>query len=46
MKTLLKILTMPIWLPLKILWGISKFIAFIMMILLLALLAYLVIHFL
>ena len=46
MKTLLKILTLPIWLPLKILWGISKVIAFIVMIFFLVVIAYLIIHFL
>ena len=45
MKTFLKILTLPIWLPLKILWGISKVIAFVFLILLLSILVYLVIHF-
>jgi len=36
MKTLFKILTMPIWLPIKILWFTSKVLAFIFLVLVLA----------
>ncbi len=31
MKTLLKVLTFPIWFPVKLLWYISKVLAFIFM---------------
>ncbi|HYQ85984.1 MAG TPA: hypothetical protein VES59_01945 [Bacteroidota bacterium] len=44
MKTLFKVLTLPIWLPLKILWIASKVIAFCFLILLLAILIYIAIH--
>jgi len=46
MKTLLKILTLPIWLPFKILWFASKVLAFCILVIVLAVVVYLVIHFL
>jgi len=42
MKLFFKILTMPIWLPLKILWFTSKLLAFIFLILILAAIVYFV----
>jgi hypothetical protein len=45
MKTLLKILTFPIWFPIKVLWVISKVLAFIFLFCVLALLLYLFLHF-
>ena len=44
MMTLLKVLTLPIWLPIKILWIASKVIAFCFLIFLLAILIYIAIH--
>jgi len=44
MKTLLKILTMPIWLPLKILWFASKLLAFVFLVIILAVLVYIAVH--
>ncbi len=40
MMTLLKIITMPIWLPFKILWFTSKLIAFVVLVIILAALVY------
>ncbi|MBI4547689.1 MAG: hypothetical protein HY707_06910 [Ignavibacteriae bacterium] len=44
MLTLLKILTLPIWLPIKILWWISKLIAFVILIVILSMLIYIILH--
>jgi hypothetical protein len=44
MITILKVLTLPIWLPFKILWFFSKIVAFIVMIVLAALLIYVAVH--
>lgn len=44
MITLLKILTLPVWLPFKILWFVSKVIAFVFVILFLAAFVYIVFH--
>ena len=46
MLTFLKIITLPIWLPIKIFWLFSKMIAVIIMIILILILVYLAIHFL
>jgi hypothetical protein len=46
MKTFLKILTLPIWLPFKILWVASKVVAFCFLVIVLALVIFLAIHFL
>lgn len=45
MLTLLKILTFPIWFPIKVLWFVSKVLAFIFLLVLLGGILYLVIHF-
>lgn len=45
MGKLLKILFLPLWLPFKILWVISKALAALIMILLLAALIYFALHF-
>jgi len=45
MKTLLKILTFPIWFPVKVLWFISKVLAFVFIVALLAVIIYLVFFF-
>ena len=44
MKTYLKIITMPIWLPFKIVWFFSKVLAFTVIILLLAALIFILMH--
>jgi hypothetical protein len=45
MGKLLKILFLPLWLPFKILWVISKVLALLIMILLIAALIYIALHF-
>ena len=45
MKTFFKIITAPIWLPFKILWVISKVIAFVFLLLLLGAAIYIYLHF-
>jgi len=44
MMTLLKILTFPIWFPLKLLWFVSKVLAFLVVALVLAVLIYIAVH--
>ena len=44
MITILKVLTLPIWLPIKILWFFSKITAFFIFILILAILIYIAAH--
>ena len=44
MLTLLKILTFPIWFPIKVLWAISKFVAFVFVVLCIAALLYVLLH--
>jgi hypothetical protein len=44
MMTFLKILTFPIWFPLKVLWFMSKVVAFVVMVALVAFLIYLAVH--
>jgi hypothetical protein len=44
MMMILKILTMPIWLPLKILWFFSKVLAVIILIIVIGILCYIAIH--
>lgn len=44
MLTLLKILTFPIWFPFKVLWVVSKLIAFVFLILIASVLIYIAIH--
>ena len=44
MMTLLKILTFPIWFPLKLLWFASKVAAFCFLLLVIAVAVYLAIH--
>jgi len=44
MKTFFKLLTLPIWLPFKILWFISKILAFIFLIVVIAILIYIAVH--
>ena len=44
MKTLLKILTLPIWLPFKILWLASKVLAYCVFFIVLAIVIYAAIH--
>jgi len=46
MLTLLKILTFPLWFPIKVLWFVSKALAFIFMVLILAALIYIAVHYL
>jgi hypothetical protein len=46
MKTLLKILTLPIWLPFKLLWLASKVVVFCSLVVILALIVYFALHFL
>jgi hypothetical protein len=43
--TLIKILTFPIWFPIKLLWLASKILAFIVLVLLVAGLLYIAFHF-
>lgn len=45
MWTLIKILTFPIWFPIKLLWLASKILAFIVLVLLVAGLLYIAFHF-
>ena len=44
MRLFLKILTLPIWLPFKILWFMSKLIAFIFLAIVLAVIIYVTLH--
>jgi hypothetical protein len=44
MLALLKILTFPIWFPIKILWAISKFVAFVFVVFFIAALLYILLH--
>lgn len=44
MMTLLKILTFPIWFPFKLLWLVSKLIAFVFLILVASVVIYIAIH--
>jgi len=44
MLTLLKIITFPIWFPIKVLWAISKFLAFVFLLLFLAAVIYVAVH--
>jgi hypothetical protein len=44
MWTLLKVLTLPIWLPIKILWTISKVLAFVIFVALLVLIVWVCLH--
>ncbi len=44
MLKLLKILTFPIWFPIKVLWFISKALAFIFLIVVLAALIFVAVH--
>jgi hypothetical protein len=46
MMTFLKIITLPVWLPFKILWFASKVVAFCFLVVVLALLIVLAVHFL
>lgn len=43
--TILKIITAPIWVPCKILWMFSKFVAFVMVVLLIAIVVALLVYF-
>lgn len=44
MKALFKILTLPIWLPFKLLWFASKVVAFCFLVIVLAIVIFLAIH--
>jgi hypothetical protein len=44
MMTVLKILTFPIWFPFKLLWFVSKVLAFLFVVVVLAVLTYIAIH--
>ena len=46
MLTLLKIITFPVWFPIKVLWAVSKFFAFVFLLLILAAAIYVAVHFL
>ena len=45
MWTFIKIITFPIWFPIKVLWTLSKILAFIFLLLLLSGVIYLFVHF-
>ena len=44
MLTIVKILTFPIWFPFKVLWFVSKVVAFLFLVLMAAALIYIAIH--
>jgi hypothetical protein len=45
MLMLLKIITFPIWFPIKVLWFISKVFAFVFLVILISILIYVALHF-